>query len=41
MDVSRLENPALYLFMKISTADTPSETFYFPLQKPNPFSQCL
>jgi len=28
MDVLRFENPALYLFMKISTAKTPSETVF-------------
>lgn len=33
-----LENPTLYLLMKMSSASAPSETLHFPLQKPSPFS---
>lgn len=40
-DVLCLENPTLYLLMKISNASAPSETLQFPLQKPSPFSLCL
>lgn len=38
MDVLHLENPALYLLMKISSASAPRETLHFPLQKPSSFS---
>lgn len=40
-DVLCLENPTLYLLIKISSASAPSETLHFPLKKPSPFSLCL
>lgn len=40
-DMMPLENPTLYLLMKMSSASAPSETLHFPLQKPSPFSVSL